>query len=268
LIEPLEQAGWLDDIDRLYLVPHGILHYLPFAVLPRTGDGGRRLLVEDYTLAYLPSAAALVHLKHGSASEASLLAMAPERSRLEYAPREVRSISRFFPQSHLLLEGRRATEASFKTRSGSFGVLHLATHGSFNKLNPLLSGLELEPGGGEDGRLEVHEVLDLRLAADLITLSACETALGSGYFAEVPAGDDFVGLNRAFLFAGTTSVLATLWEVNDRSTLELMEIFYSRLGAGDKGAALAAAQRDMVQSGGPYAHPYFWAPFTLVGAMR
>ena len=194
--------------------------------------------------------------------------MAPERSRLEYAPLEVRRISRFFPKNHLLLEGRRATEASFKSRSGSFRVLHLATHGSFNKINPLLSSLELEPGGGEDGRLEVHEVLDLRLAADLITLSACDTALGSGYFAEVPAGDDFVGLTRAFLFAGSAPVLATLWKVNDRSTLELMETFYSRLGAGDKAAALVAAQRNMVQSGGPYAHPYYWAPFTLVGAMK
>jgi CHAT domain-containing protein len=201
-------------------------------------------------------------------SEATLLALAPNRGKLEHAQQEVRSISRFFPRSHLVLEGPRATEASFKTESQSYTVLHLATHGYFNKLNPLLSGLELEPGGREDGRLEVHEVLDMRLAADLITLSACETALGSGYFAEVPAGDDFVGLTRAFLFAGSASVLASLWEVNDRSTLELMEIFYRRLREGNKAAALATAQREMLRSGGRYAHPYFWAPFALVGAVR
>ena len=268
LLTPLEEAGWLEGIDKLYLVPHGILHYLPFAALPRVSGDTQRLLVEDYVLAYLPSAADLVHQQQGRVSEATLLALAPRRSRLEHAPQEVRSISRFFPQSHLLLEGPRATEAAFKTESGSFGVLHLATHGYFNKLNPLLSGLELEPGGQEDGRLEVHEVLDLRLAADLITLSACETALGSGYFAEVPAGDDFVGLTRAFLFAGSASVLASLWEVNDRSTLELMEIFYRHLREGVKAEALAAAQRQMLQSGERFAHPYFWAPFTLVGAMR
>jgi len=116
--------------------------------------------------------------------------------------------------------------------------------------------------------LEVHEVLDLRLAADLITLSACQTALGSGYFAEVPAGDDFVGLTRAFIFAGSASVLASLWEVNDRSTQELMEIFYRHLREGDKAAALANAQREMLKSGSRSAHPFFWAPFTLVGAMR
>jgi CHAT domain-containing protein len=268
LVTPVEEAGWLDGIDKLYLVPHGILHYLPFGALPRVSGDTQRLLVEDYVLAYIPAAADLLHQQQRRAADPTLLALAPGRSRLEHAPQEVRSISRFFPRRHLLLEGPRATEASFKSESGSFGVLHLATHGYFNKLNPLLSGLELEPGGREDGRLEVHEVLELRLEADLVTLSACETALGSGYFAEVPAGDDFVGLTRAFLFAGSASVLASLWEVNDRSTQELMEIFYRHLREGDKAAALAVAQRQMLQSGGRFAHPYFWAPFTLVGAMR
>jgi CHAT domain-containing protein/Tfp pilus assembly protein PilF len=268
LMTPVEEAGWLEGVDTLYLVPHGILHYLPFALLPRASGDTQRLLVEDFVLAYLPSAAGLVHQQTRRVSEATLLALAPNRGKLEHAQQEVRSISRFFPRSHLVLEGPRATEASFKTESQSYTVLHLATHGYFNKLNPLLSGLELEPGGREDGRLEVHEVLDMRLAADLITLSACETALGSGYFAEVPAGDDFVGLTRAFLFAGSASVLASLWEVNDRSTLELMEIFYRRLREGNKAAALATAQREMLRSGGRYAHPYFWAPFALVGAVR
>ena len=268
LIAPVAEAGWLEGIDTLYLVPHGILHYLPFALLPRVVGDTQRLLVEDFVLAYLPSAAGLVKQRPGRVSEATLLALAPGRSGLEHAQQEVRSISRFFPRSHLIFEGPRATEASFKAESGSFSVLHLATHGQFNKLNPLLSWLVLEPGGTEDGRLEVHEVLALRLAADLITLSACETALGSGYFAEVPAGDDFVGLTRAFLFAGSASVLASLWEVNDRSTLDLMEIFYRRLREGNKAAPLATAQREMLRSGGRYAHPYFWAPFTLVGAMR
>jgi len=147
-------------------------------------------------------------------------------------------------------------------------VIHVATHGYFNKLNPLLSGLELEPSRREDGRLEVHEILGLRLNADLVTLSACEAAMGSGYFAEVPAGDDFVGLTRAFLFAGSPSVLATLWEVDDRSTLQLMKSFYRQLGQTDKARALAEAQRSMLNPGGPYRHPYFWAPFVLVGEIK
>ncbi len=89
-----------------------------------------------------------------------------------------------------------------------------------------------------------------------------------GYFADVPAGEDFVGLTRAFLFAGTPSVLASLWEVNDQSTAELMQGFYRRLAQTDKATALAMAQREMRRRGGRFAHPIFWAPFVLVGAMK
>jgi len=131
----------------------------------------------------------------------------------------------------------------------------------------MLSGLELEPDTHDDGLLEVHEILDLKLHASLVTLSACETALGSGYFSEVPAGDDFVGLTRAFLSAGSQAVLASLWAVNDRSTLQLMVDFYRRLPKEGKAAALAKTQRAMRLSGGRYSHPYFWAPFVLVGKL-
>ena len=89
----------------------------------------------------------------------------------------------------------------------------------------------------------------------------------SGYFADVPSGDDFVGLTRAFLSAGSSSVMATLWEVNDRSTLRLMRGFYRELAANGRAAALARAQRGSLRAHGPGAHPYFWAAFTLVGAM-
>ena len=133
-----------------------------------------------------------------------------------------------------------------------------------------MSGLELESDEANDGQLELHEILGLKLDADLVTLSACQTGLGSGHFAEVPAGDDFVGLTRAFLYAGSTSVLATLWEVDDSSTLVLMKHFYAGLKqAGeseDKAAALARAQRALLSSE-TYNHPYYWAPFVLVGEM-
>jgi CHAT domain-containing protein len=269
LIEPVEQEGWLTGVNLLYLVPHGILHYLPFAALPRGNGAGDRFLVEDYALAYLPSATALVYGNGGKGSPvASLLALAPARSRLRYAQQEARQVAKFFSQQPKVLVGHEATESSFKNEADRFGVIHLATHGYFNKLNPLLSGLELEPDRHDDGRLDVHEILGLRLNTDLVTLSACETALGSGYFAEVPAGDDFVGLTRAFLFAGSPSVLASLWEVDDRSTLQFMRSFYRYLNQADKAASLAQAQRTMYQNGGRYEHPYFWAPFVLVGEMR
>lgn len=268
LIRPVERAGWLEGIERLYIVPHGFLHYLPFAALPRQTEDGIRFLVEDYVLAYLPSASSLVHRPEARSSERNLLALAPARARLRHAPEEVRSIREFFPERHTVFVGARATEGAFKQRAGDYRVLHLATHGYFNKINPLLSGLELEPSAGQDGRLEVHEILNLRLDADLVSLSACETALGSGYFADVPAGDDFVSLTRAFLFAGSDSVLASLWEVNDRSTLRLMREFYEKLSLSGKAAALAQVQRSSIRNDGQNRHPYYWAPFALAGSMN
>jgi CHAT domain-containing protein len=263
LIAPVEEAGWLQGIKQLYIIPHAILHYVPFAVLPNANH----FLVDDYVLAYLPAAATLVYEdKRGRASN-SVLAMAPSSTRLQYTQRESQSVSELFPRQHMLLLGSRATDSSFKRLADRYDVIHLATHGYFNKLNPLLSGVMLEPDAENDGRLDVHEILELKLNAELVTLSACDTALGSGYFAEVPAGDDLVGLTRAFLFAGSPSVLASLWEVNDRSAVQLMRSFYSQLRAGDKATALAKAQREM-RARGPYRHPYYWGAFTLVGRMN
>lgn len=269
LIEPVESAGWLRGYRILFLVPHGVLHYLPFAALARPSPSGSRFLVEDYVLQYLPTASTLTASTAApEASQGRLLAVAPSRSQLAFILREVRGIQALFPRHARTLVGRGATEASFKRLAGGYDIVHLATHGFFNKLNPLFSGVQLEPDAQEDGRLEVHEILALRLHARLVTLSACDTALGSGYFSEVPAGDDFVGLTQAFLSAGSSSVLATLWEVNDRSTLEFMTGFYQHLPGGEGSTALATVQRRMLAGPARYRHPYYWAPFVLVGPNR
>jgi CHAT domain-containing protein/Tfp pilus assembly protein PilF len=286
LIGPVADAGWLRGANRLYIVPHAILNYLPFAVLDksyRTANGSERvkdatrasdssrsdrLLIDDFTIAYLPAAATLVYGGQETSSSKSALAMAPANTRLRYTQQESTDVSAFFPARHMLLLGTRATETSFKRFADTYDVIHLATHGYFNKLNPLLSGVTLEADAENDGRLEVHEILGLRLNAKLVTLSACDTALGSGYFDEVPAGDDLVGLTRAFLFAGSPTVMASLWEVNDLSATRLMRSFYQRLGQSDKASALASAQRDMRQRRGIYRHPYYWSAFVLVGQMR
>jgi len=270
LVDPVMASGQMANIHHLYLVPHGKLNYLPFALLPSHGDEDDHRLVEDFMLAYLPTAAALLRDKSASANTSTMLAMAPAASRLQFAFEEARVVNTLFvPDSRALL-GSAATESSFKQLAPQYRVLHLATHGYFNKLNPLLSGVQLEADLTNDGRLELHEILGLRLDADLVTLSACQTGLGSGYFAELPAGDDFVGLTRAFLYAGSTAVLATLWEVDDASTLALMKHFYGGLrqvaGAEDMANALALAQRALLSSK-QYKHPYFWAPFVLVGEM-
>ncbi|MGB5753658.1 MAG: CHAT domain-containing tetratricopeptide repeat protein [Thermoanaerobaculia bacterium] len=262
LIEPLEAEGWLDAVQHLYLVPHDTLHYLPFAVLPRGPEG--RVLVQDYQLTYLPSAGTLVYARAGGAAAEGLLVLAPMSSRLKHTGAEARAVAEAFPDSNKVLMGDQATESSFKALSKDFKVLHLATHSTWNRLNPLLSALQLEAGDGEDGRLEVHEVLDLRLGADLVTLSACETALGSGYFGQTPVGDDFVGLTRAFLHAGSRAVLASLWEVDDRSTLELMQSFYQYRDAQGPARALAEVQRSRLE-GSASADPYQWAAFVVVG---
>jgi CHAT domain-containing protein len=270
LIAPLEQAGVLDGASNIYLVPHGILNYLPFAVLPTSTSDEKRLLVDAFTLAHLPTAVSLGEDGPPTSSSPSLLAMAPSSSRLQYAPDEARSINALFEPNSRLLIGDSATESRFKALASDYQVLHLATHSDFNKLNPMFSGLQLEADDVNDGRLEVHEVLRLRLDADLVTLSACDTALGSGYFAEVPAGDEFVGLTRAFLSVGSESVMATLWKVDDRSSVQLMQQFYERLeGPGayaDKSAALMLAQQQLRSTNG-YEHPYYWAAFVLVGKM-
>ena len=270
LIAPLERAGVFASVTNIYLVPHGVLNYLPFSLLPIYKSDEQRLLLDDYALMYLPTAVALAADAATSQGPTTLLALAPARSRLRFAPDEARSISALFEPNSQVLIGDAATESRFKALAGDFRILHLATHSNFNKLNPMFSGLQLEPDDTNDGRLEVHEVLRLKLDADLVTLSACDTGLGSGYFAEVPAGDEFVGLTRAFLSAGSDSVMATLWEVNDRSSVQFMKQFYGRLkdpGANkDKSEALMLAQQQLRSTKG-YEHPYYWAPFILVGKM-
>lgn len=284
LVAPVEQAHWLDGVRHLYIVPHGILHYLSFATLAQGTEKGARLLVSDYDIAYLPSATLLgdrpargtaAGTEAGPTARASrptardsVLAMAPGRAGLPHTRREAAAVATLFPKNPLLLVGRQATESAFKAAAGRYQLLHLATHGYFDRFNPVLSGLELEPDTRDDGHLEVHEILGLRLGARLVVLSACDTALGAGYFTEVPSGDDIVGLSRAFLFAGSAAVVASQWAVNDESTLALMTGFYQQLSGGDTAAALASAQREFIRRGGREAHPYFWGAFVLVGQRK
>jgi len=268
LIRPLQQDKLLDGVNHLYVVPHDILNYLPFALLPTGEASTERVVMEQYTLSYLPAAVTLVRDYSANKPSQQLLALAPAKTRLKYALEEARSITDLYQPDSRLLSGADATESAFKQQAGLFRVLHLSTHGYFNTNNPLLSGLELEPDSSNDGFLEVHEILGLSLDADLVTLSACETGMGSGFFNELPAGDEFVSLTRAFLLAGSRSVLATLWQVDDRSTVAIMEGFYGRLRKTDQhngqASALAQVQRELRNSS-RYQHPFYWAPFVLVG---
>jgi len=266
LVDPIEKADWLHGANEISIVPHGFLHYLPFATLVRPAGGGNRFLIEDYVVSYLPMAGALAMSSPPQSPGERLVALAPSVSNLPFTSGEVRAVAAAFGRHATAVVGSKATETWFKHVAGDYDVIHFATHGFFNKANPLFSGVQLEPDAQNDGRLEVYEILGLHLRAQLVTLSACETALGSGYFTEIPAGDEFVGLTRAFLSAGASTVIATLWEVNDSSTARLMQSFYRRVSEDSPSLSLATAQRSMLHGDREHRHPYYWSAFVLVGS--
>lgn len=266
LIAPVEAAGLLAGKTRLVLVPHAELHYLPFGALLDARRGGETL-IERYELMVTPSASVWLALgdRPRRRAGAGVLAVAPRPDALPGSRREVAALARSTGAETQVLIGNRATEEAFRRDAPARRVLHLATYGVLNKHNPLFSFVELAPGGGHDGRLEVHEVFGLDLAADLVVLSACQTGLGSGRLADVPAGDDWVGLTRAFLHAGAANVVATLWAVEDQATAFLMERFYDELtGGSDPVRALARAKRSFAAARAG-AHPFYWAGFVAVG---
>ncbi|MEO6350681.1 MAG: CHAT domain-containing protein, partial [Candidatus Limnocylindrales bacterium] len=265
LLTPLEAAGWLEGIDRLAIVPHAELNYLPFAALIRTHRDGPRLLVDDYALSVLPAASLLVPVRRSRPAESDLLALAPEPARLPHSVREVEEVAALFAVRPRLLIGQAASEQSFKSEVGRHRVVHVATHGFYDRFNPLFSGLELGRGGSDDGRLQVFEILGLELRAQLVTLSACETALSTGELSDVPIGEEFVGLTRAFLSAGASSVVASLWDISDGATPDLMRSFYANTRRQPLSDALAIAQRQRAHAEGRQSHPFFWAPFVVVG---
>jgi CHAT domain-containing protein/tetratricopeptide (TPR) repeat protein len=247
--------------ERLLIVPHDVLHYLPFGAL-RSPEG--RWVVEEYTLATLPSASVLKYLrgKGEGASERVLAVGNPDLGpalTLRYAEREARSVVEQFPGTRVLIR-QEATEAKAKALSGEVGLLHFATHGELSEQDPLSSALLLVPEGAEDGRLEVRELFGLELTARLVVLSACETGLG-----KLSKGDELVGLQRAFLYAGTPAVVTTLWKVDDRASFVLMREFYEQLKARGPAEALRQAQRAIMTD---FPHPFFWAAFGFTGVPR
>jgi CHAT domain-containing protein len=164
----------------------------------------------------------------------------------------------------VLIDGD-ATEGAFRENAHRFGIVHLATNGVLNQHNPLFSFVELSGDTVNDGRLEVREVFGLSLHARLLVLSACQTALASGAISDIPAGDDWVGLARAFLGAGAQQVIATLWAVEDRSTASVMKQLHRRLRAGDSVVgALSQTQRETLRNP-TTSGPFYWAGFVLMG---
>ncbi|HET9709090.1 MAG TPA: CHAT domain-containing protein [Gemmatimonadales bacterium] len=265
LIEPVEASGLLAGKRALLVAPHAELHYAPFAAL--LGPAGPEdYLVQRYRLTVIPSASVWLQLHDRERAPTSgVLALAPRVDALPGSAAEVRAIGRIFGARTQVLIGAAASKQTLRDAAPGQQIIHLATYGVLNKDNPLFSFVELRPAGGDDGRLEVHDVFALRLRARLVVLSACQTALGAGALADVPAGDDWVGLVQAFLSAGASNVMATLWPVQDRATADLMTRFYTALAAGQpESEALAEAQRATLRNAST-AHPFSWAGFTMSG---
>jgi CHAT domain-containing protein len=266
LIAPAERAGLLRDVERLIIVPHSVLSYLPFAALKR--DRSSRFLIEEYTLLHSPSAAALTVVRNEGVRGASTRAevFAPFPRELPASIREARAFQRSIRSSNATI-GRSATEAAFRAALASGGVVHVATHGVMNPRNPMFSRLEFASGTGipgDDGRLEAHEVLGLRVTAGLVFLSGCETGLGTAGSTQFPRGGDYATLEQAFLFAGARTVIATLWPIADEGAAAFAERFYHHVRRMAPAEALAAAQRELLR-GSRYAAPFYWGGYRVVG---
>lgn len=266
LIAPLSDAGLLDGVEHLIIVPSAELNYLSFAALIGQDERRRdRFLIEKYDISYAPSASVWLRLlAEPHPPRSRVLALAPRARELPGTRQEVEAIGAIYGPAATVLTDTAATEESLAS-IGDYDIVHFATYGVLNQHNPLFSFVQLNRSGRADGRLEVHEVLGLSLNARLVVLSACQTALASGVIADVPAGDDWVGLVRAFLTVGAHNVVATLWPVDDRSTAVLMRQFHNSLHSGaSEVAALSQVQREALRSGAA-SNPFFWAGFVLVG---
>ena len=277
---------------RLIISPDSVLNYLPFESLQ---DPIGSFLIQSKTVSYVPSASVLWTLRSvgaGSAAPRPLLAVGDvdyrsmrlrratqnhslpglileglaglSSTQLEPLPEsrdEVISIARTSTKNAAIMMGREATETAFKAQPlSSFRVIHLAVHAVPDPQYPYRAGLVLGADSQNDGLLQVREIIRLRLNADLVSLSACETGVGTS---QGEAG--MASLEQAFLVAGARAVVGSLWRVEDRSTSTLMKQFYEHLAQHeDKATALAHAKLDLIQRFGELS-PYYWAGFTLWG---
>ncbi|MEM7051867.1 MAG: CHAT domain-containing tetratricopeptide repeat protein [Acidobacteriota bacterium] len=287
---------------RVVIVAPGALQYIPFAALPAPGGNGRPM-VADHILANLPSASVLAILRSEAArrqapggelaivadpvfrredrrvrqaklAAAEALRSTPDDSldfrRLYFSRQEARTIAAMVPPESRLeaLDFAARRELAVDGALSDYRLVHFATHGVLNTDYPALSGLVLslfdDQGEEREGFLRLHDIYNLELNADLVTLSACETALGRQI-----QGEGLIGLTRGFMYAGAPRVVASLWKVQDRATAKLMERFYAGMLQKNlpPAEALRAAQVSLWSSE-KWSSPYYWAPFVFHGEWR
>jgi CHAT domain-containing protein/tetratricopeptide (TPR) repeat protein len=272
-------ASEYSDAKSLIIVPDGNLHLLPFSALV---DYDGKYLLEKEPISVAPSGTVLFLIRHrplttvatlpylGVAAWTSTATSRPwtlrlrsagsestELSALPESRNEVESIGAMMPQPSTILLGKDATTQTFKNLPlGDYRVLHLALHGFVDPVFPDKSAIVFAPSGGNNGRLEARDIRQLHLRADLVTLSACDTGVG-------PVGTSGVeSVVASFIQAGATTVVSTLWELEDHSSNQFMKAFYTHLATADKAGALRQAELDLMHSGLP---PYYWASYEIVG---
>lgn len=250
--------------ERLIIVPHGPLHYLPFQAL-RDESG---YLIERHPIAVAPSASLAVQLAQRDRDAAGrLVAFGNPAIEKKYdlpgSQREVERISTLFPERQVYLQSQ-ASKARFKATASDARVLHVAAHAQVDTVDPLFSRILLVGDAGGPGNLEAREVYDLDLKnVSLVTISACESGLG-----RIATGDEILGFTRSFLSAGSAGLIVSLWPVADDSTELLMTTLYADLAHGrDVQEAMQSAQLAVLKQQ-RHAHPFFWAPFNFIGDWR
>lgn len=308
LIAPVEDS--VSAAERLLIVPDGVLHLLPFSALVHESPDGDRYLVQSKPIASVVSLTVFDQIRSDprSSPTTSVVAFADPVYRitkeiaagdgglasLPGSRAEAEAIAELYDDAATTWLGSQATETRSRQLPRDTSIVHFAAHVVIAESSPLDSAIALSTPIGdeiEDGLLQAWEVLEsVRIDAELVTLSGCQTAMGAHV-----AGEGLIGLTRAFQYAGARSVLASLWRVEDRTTAEFMRRFYSRLREGrSKDAALRYAQLDLIQgpitlseggdgvlssigtwvrglfgvdNGDPVdaSHPFFWAAFKVEG---
>ncbi|HKI09433.1 MAG TPA: CHAT domain-containing tetratricopeptide repeat protein [Nitrososphaeraceae archaeon] len=240
LIEPI--IDLLGGKKLIYFVPHSLIHYLPLHALNVNGAP----LIHDHPVIYSPSTSVLQYLRNRP--KKGLKTCASFGVEFLEEAKQVASIFNVNPKLEVSKDE--------VLESLNYDILHFACHGYYDHFDPLSSGLVL----GHGQKLTAREILNQKLSCELTTLSACMTGVNS-----LSRGDELIGLTRAFLYAGASSLIVSLWMVNDRSTTDLMIDFYKLLKDGkDKATAWQCAQKNIMKKE-EYSHPYYWAPFILIG---
>ncbi|HEC93041.1 MAG TPA: CHAT domain-containing protein [Candidatus Atribacteria bacterium] len=283
------------EVEHLVIIPDGLLHYLPFEALIYPGENGQdQFLIEKFTISYCPSISSFFYLNQRKLKKKKGFFMAfgepkyirksspfqttvPSKKELlldiyqskgfkltplPYTRTEIKKISKFFTKKNrrIFLQDKARESVLKKEKLEDVLILHFACHGFLDEEVPLRSALvlSLEENSEEDGFFQAREIYTIPINAELIVLSACQTARGM-----LERGEGVLGLPRSFFYSGARTVVSSLWNVPDKSTAYFMEYFYKFLSQGNsKSESLRLAKIKMLKK---FYNPHFWAAFVLNG---